>query len=109
MGEKGRKGSSSKAMIFNFTHNHQFTTQKKLLGTIITEDLKGHRNTQYCVKKAYARMKILYKIAYFGAPQKVMRHLTFKPFHRKLRNPGECTKMCCEIILNNEYTTYEKL
>ena len=99
-------------MLTQIQHQNKFleiVDEKKLLGTIITEDLKGHRNTQYCVKKAYARMKILYKIAYFGAPQKVMRHLTFKPFHRKLRNPGECTKMCCEIILNNEYTTYEKL
>ena len=71
----------SNIMLFNLTLNHQFTTQirykdqnvqivveKKLLGTIITNDLKWHKNTQYLVKKAYARMQILHKIAEFGAP-----------------------------------------
>ena len=70
----------SNMMLFNFTHDHQFTTEvnyknenlkivdeKKLLGTIITTDLKWHRNTQSIVKRAYARFSILHKISEFGA------------------------------------------
>ena len=124
-------------MIFNFTYNHQFTTQiqhqnkfletvdeKKLLGTIITEDLKWHRNTQYLVKKAYARMQILYKIAHFGAPQKDMITIYISYvrsileqscviWHSNLSIEDSETlervqKSAVKIILNNEYTTYEK-
>ena len=68
----------TKAMIFNFTQNYQFTTnlklqdevleivkETKLLGVIITDDLKWDRNTEYLVKKAYMRMEILRKTAEF--------------------------------------------
>ena len=71
----------SKNMIFNFTHNYQFSTnikhngddletidETKLLGTIITSDLKWHKNTEYLVKKANARLRILHKISEFSAP-----------------------------------------
>ena len=53
-------------MIFNFTKKYQFTTslsvndedielmkETKLLGTIITEDLKWDKNTKEIVKKSY--------------------------------------------------------
>ena len=53
----------SKNMIFNFTHDYQFTSnidlkgenievveEAKLLGTIITSDLKWRRNTETIVK-----------------------------------------------------------
>ena len=56
-----------RAMIFNFTHNYKFSTnlshngnevevinQTKLLGTIITDDLKWHKNTESLVKRANA-------------------------------------------------------
>ena len=39
----------------------------KLLGTILTDDLKWTRNTNNIVKKANKRMEILRKISYFGA------------------------------------------
>ena len=52
------------AMIFNFTKNYQFTTslelngekiqfgdETKLLGTVVTSDLKWERNTSEIVKK----------------------------------------------------------
>ena len=54
----------SKNIIFNFTHNYQFSTntsyngndletieETKLLATIITSDLTWHNNTEYLVKK----------------------------------------------------------
>lgn len=63
-------------MIFNFTTKHQFTTnlklqehhlevvkKAKLLGVIITDDLKWDENTAYLVKKGYSRLELLRKVA----------------------------------------------
>ena len=71
----------TKSMIINFTNKNQFTTrislenetlelvsEAKVLGCIITDDLKFHKNTQYMVKKAYARMTILHKLYSFNIP-----------------------------------------
>ena len=68
-----------KTMIFNYTDNHQFTTRlnindapievidsTRLLGTIISSDLKWDLNTANIVKKANARMELLRKVASFG-------------------------------------------
>lgn len=68
----------TKCMVFNFTRNKQFSTrlrmqdsqletvvEMKLLGTIITNDLKWNKNTNFLIKKAYARMEILRKIKSF--------------------------------------------
>ena len=56
-------------MIFNFTRNYQFSTrleldgqiletvqEAKLLGTIVTSDLKWDENTNFIVRKANQRM-----------------------------------------------------
>ena len=69
----------TKVMIFNFTDKYKFTTklelngeildvvkEAKLLGVIITDDLKWDRNTDYIVKKAYKRMELLRKVANFS-------------------------------------------
>ena len=66
-------------MIFNFTNDYKFTTrlklndknvdvidQTKLLGSIITDDLKWDKNTSKIVKNANARMELLRKVASFG-------------------------------------------
>ena len=68
-------------MIFNFTNNYQFSTilklnnliletveETKLLGTIVTNDLKWDKNTNQLVKKGYARMDLLRKLSSFNAP-----------------------------------------
>ena len=70
----------SKCMIFNYTHKYQFSTrlaiegevletvaETKLLGTILTNDLRWSKNTQNIVKKANKRMELLRKISSFGA------------------------------------------
>ena len=67
-------------MLFNFTKNHKFTTrltlnnknielvkEMKLLGVIVTNDLKWHKNTKHVVKKSWARIQLLKKVAEFGA------------------------------------------
>ena len=71
----------TKTMIINFTDNFQFTTRlklkdknievidsTKLLGTIISNDLKWDLNTAAIVRKANARMELLRKAASFGPP-----------------------------------------
>ena len=68
----------TKVMIFNFTDNFKFTTrlelssenlevvsQAKLLGVIISNDLKWDNNTEFLVKKANSRMQLLRKVAEF--------------------------------------------
>ena len=68
----------TKAMIFNFSKDKQFTISLrlrdkevcvvdkfKLLGTHITSDLKWEINTHEIVKRAYARMVILRKLFEF--------------------------------------------
>ena len=39
--------------------------QAKLLGVIISDDLKWDENTEYLVKKVYSRMELLRKVAEF--------------------------------------------
>jgi hypothetical protein len=64
-----------KCMVFNFTKKKQFSTRSnlngkvvenvkeiKLLGTIITSDLKWNKNTKFLIKRDYARMELLQKI-----------------------------------------------
>ena len=71
------------AIIFNFTHNYQFTSRltiegkpldivdhTKLLGLIVSSDLSWSRNTQYIIKRAYSRMELLRRISNFSAPMK---------------------------------------
>ena len=74
--------SKTKVMIFNFTRDYQFTTnikllgsdievvnRTKLLGTILTSDLKWSENTKDLVRKGNARMRLLHKVANFNAPK----------------------------------------
>jgi hypothetical protein len=42
--------------------------ETKLLGTIITSDLKWVKNTEFLVKKANARMRLLHKRVESSAP-----------------------------------------
>ena len=69
----------TKIMVINFTRNYQFYTrillenqlleivdETILLGCVITPDLKFHKNTQFMVKRAYARMIILHRLYSFN-------------------------------------------
>ena len=83
-------------MIFNFINNFQFrsrleldgeivenVSEKKLLGTIITSDMKWQQNTNSIVKKAYPKMELLRKLSGFGAPIVDLKtvYLTFVRSH----------------------------
>ena len=71
-------------MIFNFTKQHQFITsiefkdQKlemldeiKLLGAIITGDLKWDRNTDEIVKSSNAAIRVLHVASKFTNERKI--------------------------------------
>ena len=80
----------TKCMIFNYTDNYQFTTRlkvkgetievlrsTKLLGTIISDDLKWDLNTQNIVLRANSRMELLRRVASFGASVNDLKNIYF--------------------------------
>ena len=127
----------SKAMVFNYTYNYQFTTgfehnggqidvidETKLLGTIITSDLKWSKNTEFLVKKANARMRLLHKISEFSPPIEDL--VTIYTSYTRSILEQSCTvwhsgltqedsedlerikKTALRVILKEDYTTYEE-
>ena len=69
-------------MTINFCSSSQFETrlylgdklleqvkEATLLGVILTDDLKWHRNTQNLVQRAYKRMSILRNLVAFNVPK----------------------------------------
>ena len=74
-------------MIFNFTRNYQFSTRIKLndsllktisetrlLGSVLTSDLKWHANSDQLIKKGYQRMSMLRNYAHIdGGPRSRVR------------------------------------
>ena len=78
----------TKIMIFNFTQNYQFVTRltlnnenleivksTKLLGVIISDNLKWDENTIYLIKKAYKRMQLLRKVSKFTVSKDERKHI----------------------------------
>ena len=78
----------TKAMLINFTKNHQFTTrlelinknievvpEMKILGTIISNSLSWNTNTSNLIQKVNKRMLLNKKILGFGASTEEMVHI----------------------------------
>ena len=78
----------TKTMLFNFTKSKQCSVrlklndkvietvkETKLLGTIITNNLKWDKNTKYLIKKAYSRMELLRKVSEFCKSTKDRLHI----------------------------------
>ena len=128
--------TKTKAMIFNFNKNHQFSTrlhlennlleiipETKLLGTLITSDLKWHKNTEMMTKKAYKRMIILHKLSSFDVPQddlvtiyvlyiRSMLELNCQVWHYSLTHEDtllleRVQKTALRIIYKEEYESYQ--
>ena len=128
--------TKTKTMIFNQTNLYQFNTrlkinnetldtveETKLLGTIITNDLKWDLNTRNIVKKAYARMELLKKLVKFQPPQNDLKQV-YIAYIRSLLEQS-CTvwhssltvensndleriqKVALKIILKEHYKNYE--
>ena len=84
-------------MFFNFTNKYQSTTRlqlenenievlddTKLLGTIISNDLKWDKNIKNIVKKANAKMEILRKAIQFGASIEELKLIYFSYIRSQL-------------------------
>ena len=78
----------TKNMIFNFTKDKQFITninlknhsleivnETKLLGAIVTNNLKWEENTKHIVKKANRRMIMLHKLVKFTRNKSHLLHI----------------------------------
>ena len=126
----------TKVMIFNFTNNYKFTAalkvddeeievveQAKLLGVIITDDLKWDKNTEHLVKKANARLQLLRKVAEFTTSLEDKRTIyvlyirsileqSSVVWHSSLTQENSddlerVQKEATRIILGNEFKNYE--
>ena len=126
----------TKSMIFNFSKNHQFTTnlevegknieivkEAKLLGTIITNKLTWDRNTEEITKQAFKRMQLLTTAASFTGLKCDLKsiYLTFirsvleksaVVWHSSLnkRNRKDLErvqKAAVRVIMGKDYTNYE--
>ena len=127
----------TKNMVFNFTKKYQFSTnlklngeiievpqETKLLGTIITNDLKWDRNTHELVKKAYKRMQLLYTAVQYTTSINDLRtiYITFirsilehssVVWHssltvKNIRDLERIQKMAVRIIMGRNFESYEK-
>ena len=126
----------TKNLIFNFTEKYQFSTRlwlndeiieilesTKLLGTIISNDLRWDLNTKNIVKKANARMELLRRVASFGTPVEDMKNVYFlfirslleqsaTVWHSSLTEENSADlervqKCATRIILGNKYVGYK--
>ena len=116
--------NASKAVIELDGQNIEVLNSTKLLGTIISNDLKWDLNTNEIVKKANSRMALLRKLASFGASQQEMKIIYFgfvrsqleksaTVWHSSLTDENRkdlerVQKTGLKIILKNNYTSYQK-
>ena len=129
-------GKKTKNIIFNFTRNHQFTTnleiegksieivkEAKLLETIITNNLTWDRNTEEITKKAFKRMQLLNAAAAYTSSKFDLKcmYLTFirsileksaVVWHSSLINKNRrdlerVQKAAVRVIMGKDYTTYK--
>ena len=127
----------SKTIIFNYTNNYQFTTRlrindqplevidsTRLLGTIISNDLKWDLNCESIVKKANARMELLRKVSRFCTDYDDLKNIYFlyirslleqsaTVWHSSLSEDNKndlerVQKSALKIILDDRYQGYKK-
>ena len=127
----------TKVMLFNFTDNYKFTTrlelnsenievvnQAKLLGVVITDDLKWDKNTEYLVKKTYSRMQLLRKVSEFTTSVEDKKEIfilyirsileqSSVVWHSSLTNENaedleRVQKSAVKLILGEKYENYEE-
>ena len=96
----------------------------KLLGTIITSDLKWEQNTAHIVKKSNARMELLRRVASFGTSMEDLKNIYIlfvrsqleqsavvwhSSFTDENRNDLEWVqKTAVKIILGDRFQGYKK-
>ena len=127
----------TKQIIFNFNRDKQFISEiklkqepleivdeVKLLGVVITSDLKWHRNTDYLTKKANKKMRMLHLAAKYTRNKDHLKHI-YKTFVRSTlefsstvwhssltladrQDLERVQKAALRVILQGEYDSYEQ-
>jgi hypothetical protein len=126
----------TKNMIFNFSKKYPFATRlevngenieiikkTKLLGTIVTEDLKWEENTKLLVKQGNARMQLLKKVKGFTNNLKDLKEIyvlfirsilekSSVVWHSSLTQENEkdlerVQKTALHVILGRKYENYK--
>ena len=129
--------NKSKLMIFNFTHNYQFSTrvhlnnslldiinETTLLGTVVSTDLTWHSNTEYIVRRGYQRMCMLRNLYEFDIPKgdlvmiytmyirsvlEYNSNVWFSSITNEEREDIErVQRVACKIILKDDYKDYSQ-
>ena len=127
----------TKCMVFNYTENYQFTPRlsvegeilevidsTKLLGTIITSDLRWEQNMASIVKKSNARMELLRRVASFGTSFEDLKTIyilfvrsqlehSCVVWHSSLTEQQKSDlervqRSALKVILGSRYESYEK-
>ena len=125
-----------KNLIFNFTNNHQFSTalhvnnhevetvkEAKLLGSILTDDLKWSKNTEEIVKSSNKRLRILHEASKFTrkiSDLKIIYTMFIRSkldcssvvWHsslteKEINSLERVQKSAVKVILKNNYKSYE--
>ena len=97
--------------------------ETKLLGTIITSDLKWHRNTEQLVRRGYTRMQILHKLNSFNVSREDLKEiyvlyirsvleLNCQVWHFSLTEEDQLSlervqKVAFRLILKTDYKDYD--
>ena len=126
----------TKNLIFNFSRNYQFSTDIKLkgeeietinniklLGTIITNDLKWNENTKMIVKSSNKRMQFLHRAAKFTNNVRDLKMIYMLQIRSKLEQSAvvwhssltqknkndleRVQKSAMRLILKDRYTNYK--
>ena len=127
----------TKCMVFNYSNKHQFSPRleidgepievidsTRLLGTIITNDLRWDQNTSHLVKKANARMELLRRVASFGTDIQDLKTIYILFVRSQLEQSSvvwhsslteqqkndleRVQKSALKIILGAKYESYQK-
>ena len=126
----------TKNMIFNFSTNKQFCTdirvngevietvkEARLLGTIISNDLKWEANTQFLVKDSNKRLRLLHNAYKFTRNKQHLKQIYMLNVRCKLEQAApvwhhsitkseisaleRVQRSACRIIFGNSYKSYE--
>ena len=129
--------NKTKNMIFNFSTNKQFCTdikingevietvkEARLLGTIISSDLKWEANTKFLVKDSNRRLRILHNAYKFTRNKQHLKQIYMQHVRCKLEQAApvwhhsltkaeissleRVQRSACRIIFGDRYESYEK-
>ena len=102
----------------------EIITSTKLIGTIISSDMKWYENTEMIVKKAYQRMIILHRLYSFNIQDADMVNIymlyirsileqSCQVWHHsiseeEITNLERVQKVACRVILQDRYSSYDE-